>query len=335
MPTELLGIGGQTVELKLSKFDKRLISRNRAETVFNRFARQASIGRNQGKAISLRRFESIYPAGNAGSFANASAPAALTEGTPGAPINGTFSEVQASISQYGQYAVISDMVDEQSLDDVSGAYTDNLAESMKDALDLLTRDVLVAATNRQYAGIAATRGGASGVASGMYLNLAELRESKRTLKRNNVRPVRGEDGKYPVILHPDAMYDLESDSNITTFFKDVVLQDANRELFSPSFKDLPLGFRLFETTNARIFASLGMSGADVYVTHVLGQEAYAVIDLEALPARIIRKARGSGGTSDPLDQIATIGWKAAHAAVILDQARHVAIEHVTSAKNAA
>ena len=136
-------------------------------------------------------------------------------------------------------------------------------------------------------------------------------------------------------MHPDIMYDLESDSNITTFFKDVVLQKANEELFSTSFKDLPLGFRLFETTNARIFASLGLSGGDVYQTHVLGQEAYGVIELEALSARIIRKARGSGGTSDPLVQIATIGWKAAHAAVILDQARHVVIEHITSAKNAA
>src|SRR3712207_8441825 len=37
--------------------------------------------------------------------------------------------------------------------DVAGEYTDNLAEAMADALDLLTRDVLVAGTNRQYASI--------------------------------------------------------------------------------------------------------------------------------------------------------------------------------------
>lgn len=332
MATELLGIGGMTVELKLTKFDKRLISRNRAETVFNLFGRKGTIGRRQGKAISFRRFENIYPAGNAGPAAAGSAPAALTEGTPPAPINGTFSEVQATVSQYGQFSIISDMTEEQALDDVSGEYTENLSESMKDALDLLSRDILAAGTNRQFASTAGSR---LMVGSGMYLNLAELREAKRSLKRVNVRPVTGQDGKYPVILHPDAMFDLESDSNITNFFKDVTLKSANEELFNTSFKDLPLGFRLFETTNARVHASLGLSGANVYITHVLGQEAYAVIDLEALPARIIRKARGSAGTSDPLDQIATIGWKAAHTAVILAQDRQVLIEHVSSVSNAA
>ena len=336
MATQLLGIGGETVELKLSKFDKRLITRLRAETNFNRFARMASIGRNQGKAISFRRMESIYSAGNAGSAANASAPSALTEGTFPAAIDATWSEVQATISQYGQVVLISDMVDEQALDDVSGQTVENLSEAMTDALDLLTRDVLVAGTNRQYASIALTRGGASGVGSGMYLNLAELREAKRTLKRNNVKPVRGEDGKFVVLTHPDSMYDLEGDSNITNVFKDVRLEKANQEMFNTSFKDLPLGFRIFESTNCRIFASLGLSGADVYQTHVIGQEAYGLIELESMPARVIRKARGSGGaTGDPLDQVASIGWKAAHAAVILDQARHVVIEHVTSTKNAA
>jgi len=148
MATQLLGIGGEAVELKLSKFDKRLISRLRAETNFNRFARMASIGRNQGKAISFRRMESIYSAGNAGSAANASAPSALTEGTFPAAIDATWTEVQATISQYGQVVLISDMVDEQALDDVSGQTVENLSEAMTDALDLLTRDVLVAGTNR-------------------------------------------------------------------------------------------------------------------------------------------------------------------------------------------
>src|SRR4030095_7817123 len=334
MPTQLLGVGGATVELKLSKFDKTLITRLRANTVFMGPARKATIGPRQGKAISFRRQESIYSAGNAGSAANASAPSPLTEGTFPAAIDATWSEVMATISQYGQVVLISDMVDEQALDDVSGETVDNLTEAMTDALDLLTRDVLVAGTNRQYAGIAATRGGASGVGSGMYLNLAELREAKRTLKKNHVQPVRGEDGKYVVFCHPDAMYDLEGDSNITNVFKDVRLESDNQEMFNTSFKDLPLGFRIFESTNCRIFGSLGLSGADVYQTHVIGQESYGVISLESMPARVIRKARGSGGaTGDPLDQVASIGWKAAHAAVVLHQDRARRVRHAFSNQN--
>src|SRR6185295_8005080 len=101
MATQLLGIGGEAVELKLSKFDKRLITRLRAETVFMGPARKATIGRNQGKAISFRRMESIYSAGNAGSAANASAPTALTEGTFPAAIDATWSEVTLVASRLG------------------------------------------------------------------------------------------------------------------------------------------------------------------------------------------------------------------------------------------
>lgn len=330
MATQLIGAGGATVQLKLTKFDKRLIGRLRAENHFNKFGQMASVGRGQGKSINFRRMESIYAAGVANSAAAGSAPTALTEGTPGAAIDATWSEVAATLSQYGQYVLYSDLLDTQALDDYSGEATDNLSEAMTDALDLLTRDILVAGTNVQYASIALTRGGASGVGSGMRLNLAELRESKRTLKNNNVKPIRKEGGKYVVITGPDSMYDLESDSNITNYFKDVTLKEANQELFNVSFKDLPLGFRIYETTNVRKFVDAGLSSADVHVTHVLGEGAYGVVDYEALPARIIRKPRGSAGTNDPLDQVASIGWKAGHAAVILDQARHVRIEHSAS-----
>lgn len=327
--TEQIGVGGLTVELKLTKFDKRLIQRYRAETVYCRYGQMASIGRRQGKAISFRGMASIYPAGTAGSGSNASAPAALTEGTFPAAIQGTWIEIQATISQYGQVMRFSDLAEEQSIDDIVPETTENLSESMKDALDLLTRDVLMAGTNVQYASIAATRGGASGVGSGMFLNLAELREAIRTLKRNNVPPIAG--NKYVAIGHVNTTYDLQDDPNITNIYQFGASERRQDELFGDAFEDLPFGIRWVETTNARIFSSAGLSAMDVYGTLVMGRGGYGVIDLAALPARIITKDRGSSGISDPLDQVATVGWKAAHAAVILKQEAVVRIEHGTSA----
>lgn len=332
MATQLIGVGGQSVELKLTAFEKRLLSRFRAETIYNRFGTQRGIPRRGGKAINFRRLESIYPAGNAGSAAAGSAPAALTEGTPPTAIDATWTQVEATISQYGQYLLLSDLSEDQSIDDVVPEYTEAFSESMRDALDLVTRDVLIAGTNVQYASTAGSRGA---LASGMYLTLAELREAKRTLRRNNAPPIRGQGSKYVVITHPDAQFDLEGDTNITNIWQNAGERGMSNQLFDIAFQDLPLGFRLFQTTNSRIFPSAGVSGADVYATLVLGDEAYGQIRLDAMPARIIRKERGSAGTSDPLDQVASIGWKAAHTAVILNQANMVRIEHVTSAKNAA
>lgn len=147
MAVQLIGVGGQTQELQLTAFDKRLLKRYRAGAVFNQFGLKRQIPRRSGKSIQFRRLESIYPAGNAGSLANASAPAALTEGTMPAAIDATWSAVQATVSQYGQVIQFSDVAEEQSIDDIKAEFTDALSESMKDALDLLTRDVLVAGTN--------------------------------------------------------------------------------------------------------------------------------------------------------------------------------------------
>lgn len=77
----------------------------------------------------------------------------------------------------------------------------------------------------------------------------------------------------------------------------------------------------------------GAAGVTVASTLVLGRDAYGVVDIEGSGnARSIVKPAGSGGTSDPLDQISTVGWKVdAFAASILQQGWMVRIEHGFSA----
>lgn len=335
MPTtaEQWGAAGLTNEGKLVAFDRRLLSRFRAATVHNRFGFQRSIPRLGGKAISWRRFEPIYPAGTAGSAAAGSAPGALTEGTAGTAINATVSEIQATISQYGQWALITDLAEEQSIDDVIPQYVEMMGESMRDALDLITRDVLVAGTNVQYASTGGSRGG---IAGSMIMTLTELRKAKRALKLNNARPIPSEGNKFVVVAHPNTMYDIEGDSTIQNIWQYAGERGDANQLFDVTFKDLPMGFRIYETTNARVFPATGLSlaltagPANVYATLVLGDEAYGTVKLDALPSKVIVKTRGSSGIADPLDQLSTVGWKAAHTAARLNEALLIRIEHGSS-----
>lgn len=147
MTVELIGAAGATAELQLTQFDKRLLSRFRAKTVFNKYGLQRGIPAHGGKSIQFRKFENIYSAGAAGSNANGSAPAALTEGTFGTEIQATITSVSATVSQYGQFLKYSELLDAQGLDNYVAEQTDNFSEAMTDALDLLTRDVIVAGTN--------------------------------------------------------------------------------------------------------------------------------------------------------------------------------------------
>lgn len=74
-------------------------------------------------------------------------------------------------------------------------------------------------------------------------------------------------------------------------------------------------------------------GLDVHATLVFGADAYGVIDIAGTGAlRIIAKPAGSAGTSDPLNQRATVGAKvAAYTAKILNNYWLVRIEHAVSA----
>lgn len=74
------------------------------------------------------------------------------------------------------------------------------------------------------------------------------------------------------------------------------------------------------------------AGLPVYASFVFGMDAYGCVDVGGEGAlRMIIKPHGSSGSSDPLDQRATVGAKAAaYAAVILNNAWIVRIEHAVS-----
>ena len=75
------------------------------------------------------------------------------------------------------------------------------------------------------------------------------------------------------------------------------------------------------------------AGVDVHSTLIFGKDAYGMVDVAGSGAlQIIIKPHGSAGTSDPLDQRATVGAKvAAYAARILNELWIIRIEHGVSA----
>lgn len=70
----------------------------------------------------------------------------------------------------------------------------------------------------------------------------------------------------------------------------------------------------------------GAKGRDVYSTLIIGADAYGVVDLSELTSKYIFKGMGSAGTADPLNQRATIGWKAATTCKILTEEFMVRVE---------
>jgi N4-gp56 family major capsid protein len=314
-------------------YNRTLLDRFRTKLVFNQFGDQQGIPKNNGVNLQWRRMEIIRPVATASTttwispdatYTDASA-RLLTEGTFTTPaVIATWTAVSATVRQYGQAAYISEWNDDQAIDPAVPNYVENLGEAAGELSELVTRDVLLAMTNVQYAGSAAS---ASALISGFFLTLAELRKAKRTLKAANAEPV--VDGKFVVIAHPDTVYDLESDTNITNIWQYGGGGAKQGQIFDTTFKDLPLGFRLVESTIAPISRASGYG--DIYNTWVIGKQLFGTVAIGGMKAKVIVHEPGSSGVSDALDQVATVGYKLNFAAVILNQSNGVLIKHTTSA----
>ena len=74
----------------------------------------------------------------------------------------------------------------------------------------------------------------------------------------------------------------------------------------------------------------GACGADVYATLIFGENAYGTTSLAGGGLEHIVKQLGSAGSSDPLNQRATVGWKATKVTVRLVEAFMIRIETAAS-----
>ncbi len=96
-------------------------------------------------------------------------------------------------------------------------------------------------------------------------------------------------------------------------------------LYMDSTKTMPC--HVYETSGETIYpGEAGAEGRDVYATLILGENAYGTTELGHGGLEHIVKQLGSAGTSDPLNQRATVGWKANKVTVRLVEAFMVRIE---------
>ncbi len=309
MTIEMIGAAGMTEEM-MQFYDKKLLSVAQKNLVFYNYGEKRPIPARGGKSIQFRRFEKIIV--TAGSYT-------LTEGTPPTETQATVSSVSCTISQYGQFSKLSDILETQAYDPVIDQFVEKYGIAMAEGVDTVIRDVVDnTTTNIQYADAATVVGtsGAGAVGSGNYLDAAELLEMRRTLRRADALPVA--DGKYVCIIHPDNTKDLFEDPDIVDAFQHAAPREEGNPLFTGVLGDW-MGIRFVETSNLHIYSSYGMSGADIYEVVMLGKEAFGVSELSAQAARTIIHPRGTGGHTDPLEQFSTVGWKAALTAKILNE----------------
>ena len=173
--------------------------------------------------------------------------------------------------------------------------------------------------------------GRSALTSADVLDLAGIRRAVRSLEKAGAPKFnRGGKGYYKAIVGPDAKFSLLGDP----LWEDKAKYQQAEQIENGEIGKL-FGVIFLESSEAPVYTGAGASSADVGATLIFGEDAYGVVDLGqvgASPVRTIVKPLGSAGTADPLDQMATVGWKVdGFAAVILNGDWIVRLEHAIEA----
>lgn len=287
-------------------YDKHLLSVAKPNLVHRQFGQKRPIPKNSGKTINFRRFEKLPKAVGA-----------LTEGVTPDGQDITITEITATVNQFGTYITTSDMLELTNIDPVVTENNKILAQNAAETLDFLDAQVLAAGTNVLYSGGAASRSALSSGSEAHKLSVRDVKKAAAILKNNCAQKI---NGSYVAIVHPFVAFDLMNDSE----WIDVKNYD-NKDLYAGEIGTL-YGIRFVESSEATVFKGAGASGCDVFATLVLGADAYGVTEVSGGGLKMIAKQKGSGGTTDPLDQRSTQGWKATDACVVLDQLNLVRIE---------
>ncbi len=320
---------GLSSEMK-TFYSDYLIEEADPELVHDQFGQKHPIPKNGGKTIEFRKYSSL-----------AKATTALTEGVTPDGQKITMSTITATVAQYGGYIELSDILLLTAIDNNLIQATKLLASQAGRTLDTITREVLNGGTNVQYANGEVTAranlvGGSSTASDNHYLTVAAIKKAVRFLKVMNAPKI---NGGYVAIIHPDCSHDL-TDDDAWKFPHQYV---DTKEIYSGEIGEIA-GCRFVETSEGKVWAEAGKdkssgtavaSSRDVYSTLVLGSDAYGVTELAGGGLEHIVKQLGSGGTSDPLNQRATAGWKATKVAERLVEQYMVRIETTSTFNDSA
>lgn len=224
---------------------------------------------------------------------------ALTEGEPGEAQMLAEVEVTSELAQYGKYIYTTDKLDMTHFDLNIDRKVTLLGNQGRLSMDSVVRDELATCTNVIYANGKASR---AALTAEDVVTSRDIRKAVRTLKNSLAMPF--EDGMYVALVNPNVTFDLQDDED----WKKVSQNQDKLNIYSGEVAKL-FGCRFIETTNAKIFEGAGNGGADVASIIILGRYAFGYSSLTGAEPRVIVKPHGSAGTSDPLDQKASVGWK--------------------------
>ncbi len=210
-----------------------------------------------------------------------------------------------TVKQYGQYLALSDFLVMTAIDPVLEDISEELGYTAALSTDTIIRDNLIAnaTTNLQYVGAGNTVD--NDISATEIFTLQDVIKCTRILRGTDAPMFDGD--SYVWLVHPYIAVDIMSDTSAGGFI------DLNK--YTETLSGKPLNGELGKGYGARIIESSNVtsaangSGVNVYRSMVFAKDAFAVTSFDKDHIDLIVKQMGSAGSADPLNQIATVGYK--------------------------
>ena len=267
-------------------YSKTLLARLVPELKFTKFAsmpNSMSIPRNAGDKISFRKVNSLTKISSA-----------LTEGVTPEGANLSITKIDATVAQYGNYVVITDLADAAALDRLKVEAVEVLGENAAESIEGIVATTIFGGTSVYQAGGVATR-----LLTNTTITYADILNTKAMLRNNNVKPINGE---YIMFVPNKVANDLMQ----LTEWKEVNYNNHDG-VYSGDLGKLA-GVRFIEISDAykTMYAGAGATGKNVYASLMIGADFFGIPDIagSAKPEIIIQPP------TDPLHQRYSCGWKA-------------------------
>jgi N4-gp56 family major capsid protein len=285
-------------------YDRALLERAIPEFLYNMFGQSRGIPKKSGNTIKFRRYNSL-------TIANVP----LSEGVPPALQSLSRTDLLATVQQYGAAIGITDWVEYTVQDNVLNEANDLNGEQMGLTHDTLLRDILCASAS-YYACTAGNNtktptqlttadidGGVMVLMGGNAKFITEIKKAGTGVGTTPVRKC------FAAIGHTEeftALNDCVDSLSVEKYPQADPMHDSETHSVHNT--------RWFLTTNCKTIAG----NPKVYHNVVLARNAYGVTDIDGTTIQHIFKDFGSGGTTDPLNQQASMGWKSTFTARILN-----------------
>lgn len=306
-----------------------------------------NLNRQQGTStIKWRRIEQETP--STATLSELTTTASYMQGhTSDTP---SFTDVTATVAKYGQFYIVNEEVDLYNPNGTTAELVAVLGESAGRSLNQLMRDVMEDNSTQRYAGNVASTGAVHSVITTGIMDRTINELTKNSARMFYPMTTGSQNiGTAPILpgywglCHPDVAYDISAFSTGFTSVEKYAGQTAVVTGEFGIYSKAGRSVRMIMSEDASLDADTGaaLSGADLnstsasvadtYATVVFGQDAFGSVGLGMRHTDGVYRAgenqggfnmifhpRGSGGTSDPFDEIATLAWKAFFAGAVLN-----------------